>query len=199
MSRIKPTPRFARHRNRYLHGVKSNLGFRMMCTAMNWRNKKNPPQEILRKAGIKPGFKVLDFGCGPGGHSIAAAELVGESGKVYALDIHPFASKMVAKTAQEKGLGNIETIQSDCNTGIDENTLDMVLLYDVYHNLDKPRQVLAELHRVLKPGGILSFSDHHLSQEEIVEEVEQTGLFRLAKREEKFLNFAKTGGNNGRT
>ncbi|MCK4232201.1 class I SAM-dependent methyltransferase, partial [candidate division WOR-3 bacterium] len=135
----------------------SNVGFRMMSASINRRNRKNPPAEMLKEAGIKPGFRVLDYGCGPGGHSIAAAELVGEQGKIYALDIHPLAVKKIQKLASDKGLANTETICSDCATGLESESLDMILLYDVFHNLSNPDDVLSELNRVLKPDGILSF------------------------------------------
>lgn len=178
----------------------SNVGFRMMCAAMNRRNKKNPPRKILKDAGVKPGYRILDFGCGPGGHSIAAAELVGEQGKVYALDIHPLASQMVAKAVEKKELGNIETIQSDCDTSLRAESLDMVLLYDVFHNLSNPDDVLSELNRVLKPDGILSFNDHHMQEDEIISRVEADGLFKLYGRSEKTYSFVRlnNGGRNGR-
>ncbi len=53
---------------------------------------------------IKPGTHVLDYGCGPGNYTIVAAELVGPSGKVYAVDIHPLAIREVQNKADIKGL-----------------------------------------------------------------------------------------------
>ncbi len=178
----------------------SNVGFRMMSASINRRNRKNPPAEMLKEAGIKPGFRVLDYGCGPGGHSIAAAELVGEQGKIYALDIHSLATEMVKKTATRNGLDNIETIQSDCDTSLRAESLDMVLLYDVFHNLSNPDDVLSELNRVLKPDGILSFSDHHMQEDEILTQIEGSGLFKLYGRSEKTYSFVRLnkGGRNGR-
>jgi 2-polyprenyl-3-methyl-5-hydroxy-6-metoxy-1,4-benzoquinol methylase len=54
--------------------------------------------------GIQQGFRVLDYGCGPGGFSLAAAELVGNAGKVYVLDLHPLAIQQVQKKAAKRGL-----------------------------------------------------------------------------------------------
>ncbi len=178
----------------------SNVGFRMMSASINRRNRKNPPAEMLKEAGIKPGFRVLDYGCGPGGHSIAAAELVGEQGKIYALDIHPLAVKKIQKLASDKGLANTETICSDCATGLESESLDMILLYDVFHNLSNPDDVLSELNRVLKPDGILSFSDHHMQEDEILTQIEGSGLFKLSGRSEKTYSFVRLnkGGRNGR-
>jgi ubiquinone/menaquinone biosynthesis C-methylase UbiE len=178
----------------------SNIGFRMMSAFINRRNRKNPPGKILKDAGVKPRYRVLDFGCGPGGHSIAAAELVGEQGKVYALDIHPMALKKVQKLASDKGLTNIETIHSYCATGLEAESLDMVMLYDIFHMLGDREAVLNELHRVLKPDATLSFNDHHMQEDEIISGVEAGGLFKLYGRSEKTYSFVRLnkGGRNGR-
>lgn len=169
----------------------NNLFFRGMCILINLRNKIHPPTDILKEAGVKPGFHVLDFGCGPGGHTVAAAELVGEEGKVYALDVHPLAAGMVGKKAGRMGLANIETIQSDCDTGLEAESLDMVILYDIFHMLDDQHGVMEELHRVLRPGGVLSVDDHHMGDDELVSSITNTGLFTPDGRGKNFFNFAK--------
>ena len=69
--------------------------------------------------------------------------------------------------------------------------MDLVLLYDILHDLDKPQEILAELHRVLKPDGILSISDHHLKDKDITTSVTEPGLFKLSERTEKVYNFLK--------
>ena len=169
----------------------SNLHFRAMSLFIRIRNTLSPPEKTLKEAGIQPGHTVLDYGCGPGAHSIAAAKLVGPSGKVYALDIHPHAIRSVQKKASRKSLNNIETIQSGCATGLQDNSLDFVLLYDTFHELNDPRGVLAELARVFKPEGLLSFSDHHLKEQEITSGVTDSGLFSLVRKGEKTYTFRK--------
>ena len=134
---------------------------------------------------------MLDFGCGPGSYAIAAAEKVGRSGKVYALDIHPRAAELVKSAAGKKGLTNIETITSDCATWLEAESIDLVLLYDIFHMLDDPEAVLAELHRVLKPDGRLSFSDHHMKEDEIIPGLTADGLFKLSKRGRRTYTFVK--------
>jgi len=141
--------------------------------------------------GIKAGFHVLDYGCGPGSYIIPLAELVGESGKVYALDIHPLAIQKVQAITLKKQLANLETILSDCQTGLPDNTLDAVLLYAAFHHLSDSDVVLKELYRVLKPDGILSFSDHHMKENEIVAEVTNSGLFRLSGKGQRTYTFLK--------
>lgn len=75
----------------------SNLSFRLMALEYRLRDRRQPPLKTLDEVGVKQGMAVLDFGCGPGEFSLAAAELVGSAGTVYALDIHPLAIKSVKR------------------------------------------------------------------------------------------------------
>jgi ubiquinone/menaquinone biosynthesis C-methylase UbiE len=171
----------------------SNFAFRFMSFGYKFRDFPLPRKKVLEEVGIKPGFHVLDYGCGPGGYIIPLAELVGKSGKIYALDIHPLAIKTVQNIASGKKIANMETVHSDCKTGLPDNSVDAVLLYDTFHDLSDQNGVLRELHRVLKPDGILSFSDHHMKEDEIVSEVTKGGLFRLSKKGQRTHNFSKEG------
>ena len=117
--------------------------------------------------------------------------MVGQSGRVYALDIHPLALQTVQKIALKQGLSNVETILSDGDTGLPDNSVDLVMLYDVFHGLDDPHKILAELHRVLKSQGLLSFSDHHLKEEEILSRVGDSGFFSLLKKGQKTYCFLR--------
>jgi ubiquinone/menaquinone biosynthesis C-methylase UbiE len=169
----------------------SDFHFRFMALGYRFRDLLVPRRVILEEVGIRPGFHVLDYGCGPGSYSLPAAELVGGSGRVYALDIQPLAVRMVRDKASRKGLNNVEAILSDCDTGLPAESLDVVLLYDTFHGLSRPGAVLTELSRVLKPDGVLSFNDHHLKDAEILAGVTDKGLFRLSVRGKRVYNFAK--------
>jgi len=166
-----------------------DLNFRIMSLAFGIRDAFLPRKKILDEVGIRPGFSVLDYGCGSGSYITAAAGLVGDSGRIYALDIHPLAIERARSIASRNHLTNVETIQSDCATGLSDDSVDVVLLYDVFHKLNDPDRVLAELHRVLTPDGILSFSDHHLLEDEIVLRVTGSGLFELSKKGKKTHSF----------
>jgi len=169
----------------------SNFDFKFMSVGYKFRDLFRPRINILKEIGIKPGFHVLDYGCGPGGYIIPLAKLVGESGKIYALDIHPLAVRNVRDIASKKQLTNVETILSDCQTGLPDNSLDAVLLFDAFHHLNDSDMVLRELHRVLKPDGILSFSDHHMKEREIVSEVTYSEFFKLLKKGQRTYTFLK--------
>ena len=164
-----------------------------MSFAFRLRDIFLPRKNILDEVRIKPGLSVLDYGCGSGSYITAAAELVGDTGKIYALDIHPLAIERARRIASRNHLLNVETIQSDCKTGLFDDSIDVVLLYDVFHKLSDPDYVLAELHRVLTPNGILSFSDHHLKEDEIVSRVTGSGLFELSEKGKETYRFTCCG------
>jgi ubiquinone/menaquinone biosynthesis C-methylase UbiE len=169
----------------------SSLHFKIMAFCYTFPDLFSPRKHILNEAGIKRGFHVLDFGCGPGSYLPPLAELVGESGRIYALDIHPIAIKMVQGIISKRRLTNVETIYSDCDTGLPDNRIDAVLMYDVFHDLSDPKAVLKELHRVLKRGAILSFSDHHMKEDDIIPAITATNFFMLSIRGKKTYTFSK--------
>jgi ubiquinone/menaquinone biosynthesis C-methylase UbiE len=168
-----------------------NMSFSMMSFCFKIRDLFSPPQKTVAEVGLKPGNQVIDYGCGPGSYAIAAAELVGKTGKVYAVDIHPSALQRVNRTAKKRNLKNVETILTDCPTDLCDNSIDAALLYDTYHDLSEPDGVMSELFRILKPGSILSFSDHHTRAEEIVPRMEKAGQFKLFRRANKSFLFRK--------
>lgn len=167
------------------------IGFRLMAFVFKFRDFFRPRMDLLKEAGIGSGFCVLDFGCGPGSYIQPIAQLVGVSGVIYALDIHPLAIKEVQKKATRKGIKNLKTIESDCNTGLPDNHVDVALLYDTYHDLSRPDEVMRELYRVLKSTGTLSFSDHHMKEQDILTKVTRPGMFKLSKKGKKTYSFEK--------
>ena len=165
--------------------IKSNLDFRLMTISYKFRDFFQSRMNILKEVGIKRGDYILDYGCGSGSYILPLIELVGNEGKIYALDAHPIAIQMIQKIVLKKQLKNVEIIHSNCKTGLPDNSIDVVLLYDVLHELNKPNEVLEEIHRVLISNGILSVSDHHMKENEIISKVTSRGLFKLLKKGEK--------------
>ena len=92
---------------------------------------------------------------------------------------------------RDRGIENIETVQSDCETQLEEDSVDVILLFDIFHLFRDPNQNLRELHRVLKPEGTLSFSDHHMNEESIVNGMTSSGLFELQGQAEHTFSFIK--------
>jgi ubiquinone/menaquinone biosynthesis C-methylase UbiE len=176
--------------------LNSNPDFKLMVIAFKIRDFFLPRVNILKEAGIMPGFRVLNFGCGPGGYVTPLSELVGKTGKIYALDINPDAIKMVQNLILKRHISNVETTYSNCKTGLPDNSIDVVILYDVFHEISEPDEVLRELRRVLKPAGTLSFRDHHIMEDEILAGVTGSGLFRLSKKGKRTYSFVKIESNS---
>jgi ubiquinone/menaquinone biosynthesis C-methylase UbiE len=162
-----------------------------MALALWLRDAFTPPGKVILEVGIKPGDVVLDFGCGPGAYTLAAAELLGGTGRVYAADVHPLALRMVERKAARRHLRNVTTLCTDCSIGVEDEAVDVVLLYDVLHDAATPDRVLEELHRLLKRGGILSVSDHHMSGEDIMQKIATRGLFDFTERGERTFRFSR--------
>lgn len=180
---------------RELNGQKDkpmpDIGFRMMSFFFRIRDRFRDPGKQLEKVGIKEGQTLLDFGCGSGSYVIPAARMVGGKGMVYALDIHPLAISAVEKKANKEGLTNIRTILSDRDTGLPDESIDVVLLYDVIRSIKDKRALLKELHRVMKANGLLSILAEHIKVEDVLEIAEKDDLFSLRDQHGKLLNFER--------
>ena len=182
------------------HPLQSNLAFRIMSFKFRFRDWQNPPIKILQEAGVKAGMTVLDFGCGPGSFSIAAAQLAGPKGLVYAVDIHPLAVKSVQTAANEHGLRNIQTVFSVDLFKIAKNSVDILLLYDILHYfLPEPAPVLVSLHDLLKPNGVLSVSDHHMQDTSIMSAITKDGYYSLAERNRFTYQFERISRGEAKT
>ena len=136
----------------------STVVFRVMAAIMKVRGGFRDKEGEVKRAGVQPGDVVLDFGCGLGFSTFPAADTVGREGKVYALDIHPLAIETVDRAVRKRGLGNVVTVCSGLPTGIPDDAVDVVLLFNVLPLIEDRAAVIRELHRVLKPGGALAVS-----------------------------------------
>ena len=120
---------------------------------------------VLRQVGIKRGQTVLDFGCGSGTYAIPAAKIVGDEGRVYALDKDKEALDELMQKAESAGLKNIERMDTSGELKIEltDESVDVVLLFDVFHSFyfpqaDDRRGLLSEIRRVMKPSAFLAIS-----------------------------------------
>jgi ubiquinone/menaquinone biosynthesis C-methylase UbiE len=172
--------------------TQSNLDFKIMSLAFKIRDIFRPRTHILKEANIKACSQVLDYGCGPGSYIVPVIKLIGNIGTLYALDVNPLAIEAVQRLASKKKLSNVRVILSNCDTGLPPASIDVVLLYDILHDLENRTEVLKEIHRVLKPEGILSVSDHHLEEDEIINKVIKGGLLQLVSKGKSTYHFSKT-------
>ena len=166
-----------------------NIMFRMMSLTAAVFYKLMNLSKQLRKSGVREGQTVLDFGCGSGHFTIAAAKIVGESGKVYALDIHPLAIKAVDKKVAREKLTNVTAILSDKDTGLPDQSVDVVLLYRTFYLVKDKQGLLDEMHRVMKLGGILSVRGGGVGV--CLKAIEEDGRFSMHERSRRLLNISK--------
>ncbi len=150
------------------------------------------PEEDVRKLDLKEGQKILDYGCGIGSYTFPVANLVGEKGRVYALDKQPLAIKKIEEKAQGEAFYNIDTILSDEDTGLPDESVDVILLYGVLPEIKHKESLLRELYRVLRPNGYLSTRFcFRTKKDRILEIMEKTNLFSLKEQKGHILNFSK--------
>ena len=153
------------------------------------------PEEEVNKLDLKEGQRILDYGCSIGSYTFPTANLVGEKGKVYALDKQPLAIKKVEERAQMKGFCNIDTVLSDEDTGLPDESVDVILLYGVLPEIEHEESLLRELYRILKPNGYLSTRFcFRMKKDRILEIMEKTNLFSLKEQKGHILNFSKKKG-----
>ncbi|HEX6483156.1 MAG TPA: class I SAM-dependent methyltransferase [Ktedonobacteraceae bacterium] len=113
--------------------------------------------QMLAVADLQPGDQVLDIAAGTGDQSRQAARLVGPQGSVLATDISKEMLKVAARRAEQEGLSNITTRAMNAEQlDLPENRYDAVISRFGLMLIPNLQQALAEIRRVLKPGGRLA-------------------------------------------
>jgi len=171
-------------------GLKAAIKFGVHRVWFAGRDLLQPPLSLVQRVGIKPGDRVVDFGCGSGSYSLPAAALAGPTGQVFAVDENTHAISCVERAVQHARVGNVTPIESSGALPLPSDSVDVVLLYDVIHDVTDQTGVLQELRRVLKPDGLRSVRDHHLPEQRLKEIVERPGLFRFVSVRRGLYRFA---------
>ena len=149
------------------------------------------PQRLLKAAGLKPGQKVLEVGCGPGFFTIPAAKMVRKEGFVYAVDVHPLAIERVKEKIEKEGIKNVEPVLANASdTGLPDRSVDLAFIFGLRYIAGGLENVIAEIHRILKPGGVLSFEKTRGSAKKLIEEVERRG-FTYSERQARIFLFTR--------
>ncbi|RJS81182.1 class I SAM-dependent methyltransferase [Candidatus Bathyarchaeota archaeon] len=151
------------------------------------------PYKLLNAAGLKPGQKVLEVGCGPGFFTIPAAKIVGDKGKVYALDVNPVAVETVRRKIMENNLKNVKIMLADASeTGLPDESIDVAFLFGVIHALKDVDAVMREMHRILKVKGILSVQKSWWSEKRLLDAVTKNNLFSFKEKNSRVFKFEKS-------
>jgi ubiquinone/menaquinone biosynthesis C-methylase UbiE len=110
---------------------------------------------LLKNLAVKPGMVVADIGAGSGYHSALLSKMVG-TGKVFAVDVEPeMIAYLNARIKQEKLSRIVPVLSTEQKVSLPENTIDMMLLVDVYHEFSFPYEMALSMRAALKPGGKL--------------------------------------------
>jgi ubiquinone/menaquinone biosynthesis C-methylase UbiE len=159
-------------------------------------NFSDPHSNVLQ-LGLKDGMRVGDLGAGSGHYAVSAASVIGPSGRVYAVDIQEDILKHVSDKVRERGLRNVETVWGNFEklggTTLNDRSLDAVILSNTLFQLEHKEGAIAEIRRILKPGGRLLVIDwagayggmgplpHHVVSEHAAEELFITAGFHKVK------------------
>ncbi|MDP1592005.1 MAG: methyltransferase domain-containing protein [Prosthecobacter sp.] len=173
---------------------------RQIAQTMHWkgaewlmrrvREQEEGPSKMREQLRVKPGMVICDMGCGNGYHTLPLAEMVGEKGKILAVDVQPEMIEMLRQNIERKGLKNIEPINGLYHDPmLPPNSCDMILLVDVYHEFSHPVQMLAGMRAALKPEGQLVLvefraeddsvpikPEHKMTKEQINKEMNANGF-----------------------
>lgn len=155
-------------------------------------------EDVLARMGVRKGLDVMEIGCGPGFFTLPAGKII-EDGNIYALDISPYMAKRIKRKVEKQGLENVTTITSSAsNTGLEDETIDLIICIDVMSEIADGNRVFQEMYRILKSEGTLSIFEPHAGlepgvwkPERSIEELTASGLFSLRERDDKILKFNK--------
>jgi SAM-dependent methyltransferase len=157
------------------------------------REEQEQPDVVIDAMGLHGGEVVADLGAGSGYFTFRLAKAVGKTGKVLAVDIQDEMLATLRQRAAAMGATNVEEIKAGENDPhLPASGVDLVLMVDVYHELDYPYEVMAKVREALKPGGRVMFVEyrkedptvpikevHKMSVEQLTKEMKVVGLVRV--------------------
>lgn len=175
------------HMNREIAHV---MGFQ----GMRWlerpeREKEENTTRLLENMNIKPNDAIADIGAGSGYHAFKMAKIASE-GHVYAVDIQDKMLEAIRRKKAVDTISNISTITgTETNVNLFENSIDKVLLVDVYHEFNEPIKVIASIKKTMRPNGKLYLIEyrgedanvpikilHKMTEKQAVKEMKAAGL-----------------------
>jgi len=122
------------------------------------RNQEENTDLLVDSLGVKPGEIIADIGAGTGYLSRRLAQKVAPGGKVVAQDIQPEMLALLLTNAAHASLTNIETVLGTASDSkLAPNSVDWVIMADVYHEFEFPYEMMQSICRALKPQGRVAF------------------------------------------
>ncbi len=161
---------------------------------IDWLERQEREQEentslLLKNLALKPGMVIADIGAGSGYHSTLLSNMVG-NGKVYAVDVEREMIAYLTNRIKREGKKNIiPVLGTEKAVSLPVNSMDMMLLVDVYHEFSFPYEMALSMLEALKPGGKLVLVEfraedwnvpiktiHKMSQQQAVKEFKAAGF-----------------------
>ena len=167
----------------------SDRGYKLMKLVMKAVDHIHPhvPQKA-ESFGIERGMSVVDYGCGPGRYTIEFAQLVGESGSVFAVDLVELALEETKQKALQRGYNNVATyLAKGYNSGVPEKIANIVFAIDMFHYIQEPSEFLEELCRIAKDDGKLILSGGHQSRATIKRSLAKSDLWEIDSESNGFF------------
>jgi ubiquinone/menaquinone biosynthesis C-methylase UbiE len=160
----------------------SNRAFKLMTVIMKAMDSVNPHRIDKRVAtfGITDGMTVVDYGVGPARYTPRYSKLVGDKGKVYAVDIQELAIKAVQKKIEKYHLTNVEAKQANgYNSGVPDHVADRVTVLDMFFMVPDSTAFLIEIQRITKKDGLLIIDEGHQSREAAKQKIQASGVWEI--------------------
>lgn len=150
---------------------------------------------LLRAMELRPGEVVADIGAGSGYFCWRMAKEIGRTGKVYGVDIQPEMLELLDRNMKRREVDNVVPVQgTTTDPKLPAESVDTILMVDVYHEFDQPFEMLQSMTRALRPGGRIVLVEyrgedpsvpiktvHKMSQEQVKREYAQIPGLRWEK------------------
>lgn len=185
---------------RRIFNPQKEMGYRFMVWTFRIIDLFGRPDWRLDDFGIKKGSVVVDYGCGPGRYIQKASELVGPTGRVYAVDISRLAIDIVRKKMVNNNLDNVvPVLLGDGSSEIDDHCADIVYALDMFHQIEAPIAFLSAIYRITKKDGVLFLEDGHQSRKKTKMKIARSGCWRIDQENPRYIRlvpFETCGGTN---
>lgn len=124
------------------------------------RDEYQKPDEVIAALQVKPGQVVADIGAGTGYFSVRLARAVGDTGRVFAVDVSADMAQHLNRRIRDANIPNIVGVLAPADDPLlREQSVDLIFICDVWHHVEQQEAYLAHLRRALKPGGRLVMID----------------------------------------
>lgn len=120
-------------------------------------------RQLFREAGLLPGMRVLDVGCGSGDVALLASELVGPTGVVVGIDRAPDAIARAKANAEDRRISNVQFAEGDPTLTRFDQTFDAIVGRLILMYYPDPISALRKLLEHLRPGGVVAFQEFDAS------------------------------------